>query len=87
MTETAWNTVTRQCPKHSVEGSRLLAEKVPGSVMRSGGLWHLILGLGLESVNEVGELDRILNKKDWGIVTYNVEVSLISVTNTVIAIS
>lgn len=63
-----------------MQGGRLLTEKVPGSIMRGGGLGDLIVSLRFHRVHQVGKLNRILNEEDWRIVSHNVIVALVSVT-------
>ena len=47
---------------------RLQADKVPKIVVRALALGHLIVRLGLHSVNDIGKLNGVLNKEDgdWG---------------------
>lgn len=71
--------MARQCPKDGMQRSCLLTEKVPGSIVCGGRLRNLILGLGFQGVNEVGELDGVLNKEYWRIVSHNVKVAFIGI--------
>lgn len=51
--------------------------------MGSSCLRDLIIGRWLDRVDEVGELNRILNKEDGNIVSDNIEVALIGIAASV----
>lgn len=59
-------------PEKRVQTARLLTEKVPGSVVSSGSLRNLIVGLRLDSVDEIGEKDGILDEEYWNVVSNNI---------------
>lgn len=69
-----------------MKGRGLLAEEVPGGIVASRSLWHLAIGLGLDGVDEVGELDRILNEEDGNVVPHDIEVALVGVAKQLLAI-
>lgn len=58
---------------------RLKAYKIPEVVMRTLASWYLIVRLRLYSVNDIGELDRLLNEEDWNVVTNNIPVAFVGV--------
>jgi len=64
--------MTGHSPEQSMQRARLLAEKVPGRVMGGCGLRDLVVRAGLDSMDQVGELDRILNEEDRDVVADNV---------------
>lgn len=66
-------------PEDRVQRRSRLAEKVPGGVVGGRGLRNLILGLGLQRVEEIGKLDGILYEEDGGIVPDNVKVAFVGV--------
>jgi hypothetical protein len=64
--------MTAHRPEQSMERRRLLAEEVPGAIMSSSSLRNLAVWPGLDSMNQVRELDSILNKEDGDVVTNNI---------------
>lgn len=62
------NPVACHCPKQSVQGTRLLTEEIVGSIVGSRRLWNFIGWLWLDGMNQIGEQDSILDKKDRNIV-------------------
>jgi hypothetical protein len=72
VTKGARNSKACHCPKKSVERARLLAEKVPRCVMRSGCLRNLVVRAWLHRMNQVWEADRVLNKEYRNIVADNI---------------
>lgn len=73
------NTIPGHCPEQGVEGGGLLTEEVPGCVVGAGRLGHLAIGLGLDRVDEIGELDGRLDEENRHVVSHNVEVALVCV--------
>ena len=65
-------TVAGHEPEHTVEGGRLGGEEVIGGIVGSGSLRNLVLGLGLDGVNQVGELTGILDEEHRDIDSDNV---------------
>ena len=59
-------------PEQGMQGARLGAEEVPCRVMRRRCLGDFIVGARLDRMDEVGELDRILDKEDGDVVSDNV---------------
>jgi len=53
--------------------------EVPKVVVSCLSLGHLLVGLGLDGVNQIGELDGVLDEEDGNVVTNDVKVALISV--------
>jgi hypothetical protein len=80
MPETSWDSIAGHRPEERVEGTRLLAEKVPRRIVRRRSLRHLAVRAWLDCVDEVRELDGILNEKDRNVVSNNVKVSFIRIT-------
>jgi hypothetical protein len=72
MPERANGAMTAHRPEQSVERRWLLAEKVPSAIMSSSGLGNLAVWPGLDSMDQVRELDGILNEEDGDIVTNNI---------------
>jgi hypothetical protein len=64
--------VTTHRPEEGVEGRWLLAEEIPGAIMRSSSLGDLTVWPWLDGMDQVGELDGILNEEDGDVVTNNV---------------
>jgi hypothetical protein len=56
---------------------RLETDVVPEVVVRALALRHLVVRLGLDGVNKVGELDRVLDEEDGDVVADNVPVALV----------
>lgn len=61
-------TVASHCPEQRVQRTGLLAEKVPGGIVGCCGLGDFIVATGLDSMNQVGEEDSILDEKDWNVI-------------------
>ena len=55
-----------------MQRARLLAEKVPRSVVSSSSLRDFIVGAWLDSVDEVCKADGILDEEDRNVVADNV---------------
>jgi hypothetical protein len=72
MSEGTGNAVTGHGPEQGVKTARLLAEVIPSLVMSSGGLGNSGLLIGLDGVDEVGELDGILNEENRNVISDNV---------------
>lgn len=60
--------MTSHGPEQSVQAARLLTEEIPRGVVGSGSLGDLTVLSWLDSVDEVRELDRILDEKDWDVI-------------------
>lgn len=60
------------CPEQGVERRWLLTEKVPSAVMSGGGLRNLTIRPGLNSMDQIRELNGILNEEDRNVVTNNI---------------
>jgi hypothetical protein len=72
MPERANGAMTAHRPEQSVERRWLLAEKVPSAIMSSSGLGNLAVWPGLDSMDQIWELDGILNEEDGDVVTNNI---------------
>lgn len=79
MAEGTGDTVAGHGPEEGVQSRRLLAEKVPGRVVGRGSLGDLAVGLGLDGVDQVGELGGRLDEEDGDVVANNVKVALVGV--------
>lgn len=79
VTERTRDTVTGHGPEQGVKSRGLLAKEIPGGVMGCGGLRDFTIALGLDGVDQVGELDGILDEKDGNVVTDDIKVALVSV--------
>lgn len=56
---------------------RLETDEIPEIVMSRLSLRYLVVRLGFNSMNKVGELDGILNKEYWNVVADNIPVTLL----------
>jgi hypothetical protein len=72
MPERANGAMTAHRPEQSVERRWLLAEKVPSAIMSSSGLGDLAVWPGLDSMDQIWELDGILNEEDGDVVTNDI---------------
>jgi hypothetical protein len=43
-------------------------------------LWDFVMRLRLDSMDEIGELDRVLDEEDWNVVSNNIPVTLLCET-------
>jgi hypothetical protein len=77
----ARDTKARHGEEESVKSSALHAEKVPSRIVSGSGLRDLAVGLRLAGVDHVGELNSILDKEDWDVVSNEIPVSFIGVAN------
>lgn len=73
------NSIASHGPEQSVKSRGLLAEKVPSRVVCGGSLRHLTVRAGLDSVDQIGELDGRLDEEDGDIVAHNIEIALVGV--------
>lgn len=64
--------MSRHGPQESVQGTRLLTEKVPGGIVRGGSLGDFIVAAGLDGVDEVGEKDGVLDEEDGDVVSNDI---------------
>jgi hypothetical protein len=69
----------RHHPEEHVGGLRGQAHEVVEGVVGRRRLRHLVVGLGLDRVDQVGELDRVLNEEDRDVVADEVEVAVVGV--------
>lgn len=60
------------CPKDCMQCTGLLGEVIPCRVMAGCGLGNFTLWVGLDSVNQVGKLNSILDEEDWNVVSKNI---------------
>lgn len=70
--ERTWNSVSRHGPHQRMHGARLLAEEIPGGIMSCSGLRNFTVLLGLDSVNQIGKLDGILDEEDGNVVSNDI---------------
>ena len=75
----AGNRAVRHLPHQHVGGFRHQGHEIPESVVRAGGLRHLVVRLGLDGMHQVRKLDRILNEEHRHVVAHNVPVALIGI--------
>jgi hypothetical protein len=73
------NAIASHGPEQRVQRCSLLTEEVPCGVVRSCALWHLPVRSGLDTVDEIGKLDSILDEEHRNIVANNVKVALVSI--------
>lgn len=71
--------MTGHGPEECVEGRGLLAEEVPGGVVRRGSLRDLIVWRRLDGMDQIRELRSILNEEDRGSIPDDIEVALVRV--------
>lgn len=71
--------MARHGPEKGVESCSLLTKEIPGSVMGCGTLGNLVVGVGLDAVNEIREVNGILDEEHGHIVSHNIKVAFISV--------
>jgi hypothetical protein len=57
----------------------LLRKEIPGGIVCRRSLWYLIIGTWLDRVDEIGKLDRVLDKENRDVVADNIEISLVRV--------
>ena len=77
MSKAPRNSIARHGPEEGMQRRRLLAKEVPGAVVRRRRLGDLIVGPGLDGVDQIGELDGVLDEEDGDVVADNVKVALI----------
>ena len=77
--EASRHRAVRHGPHQHVRGFRHQRCKVPERVVRARRLRHAVMGLGLDSVNQVRKLDRILNKKHRNVVSHQVVIAFAGV--------
>ncbi|EMR02453.1 hypothetical protein ADICEAN_02439 [Cesiribacter andamanensis AMV16] len=53
--------------------------KIPEGVMRGRGLWHFIVGHGLDGMHKINELDAILDKEYRHVVAYQVVIAFLGI--------
>lgn len=70
--ERARDTVTGHRPEQRVHSAWLLAEEIPGRVMRGGGLGDLVVAARLDGVDQVGKEDRVLDEEDGDVVSNDI---------------
>lgn len=66
------DTVTSHSPKQSVQRAGLLAEEVPGRVVRGSSLGDFIVPAGLDGVDQIGEENSVLDEEDGDVVSNKV---------------
>lgn len=66
------DTVTSHSPEQSVQRAGLLAEEVPGRVVRGSSLGDFIVPAGLDGVDQIGEEDSVLDEEDGDVVSNEV---------------
>jgi hypothetical protein len=64
--------LTGHCPEERVHAGRLLAEKVPCTVMRGRRLRNFAIRLRLNSMDQIWKLDRILDEENWDVVSNDI---------------
>ena len=69
----------RHQPHHIVRAFVVARDEVPKGVVRRLRLRDLVVGLGFERVDEVGEFDRVLHKEHGHVVAHDVVVALFGV--------
>lgn len=60
-------------------GFRVKIDKVPEVVVSSLGLWYLVVRLGLNSMDKIRELNRILDKENGDVVSNQIPISFVGV--------
>ena len=78
-TQTAWNAAIAHCPQEIVQCFWTQWNKIIKSIMRWGSLWKTTIRFHLDGMHQIWELNSILNKEYWGIVTHQIPVSLFSI--------
>ena len=66
------DTVTSHSPEQSVQRAGLLAEEVPGRVVRGSSLGDFIVPAGLDGMDQIGEEYSILDEEDGDVVSNEV---------------
>lgn len=66
------DTVTSHSPEQSVQRAGLLAEEVPGRVVRGSSLGDFIVPAGLDGVDQIGEENSVLDEEDGDVVSNKV---------------
>ena len=66
------DTVTSHSPEQSVQRAGLLAEEVPGRVVRGSSLGDFIVPAGLDGVDQIGEENSVLDEEDGDVVSNEV---------------
>jgi hypothetical protein len=72
VTERPHDAIAGHGPEERVQRAGLLAEEVPGGVMRSGSLRYLAVRVGLDGVDQVGEFYSVLDEEDGDVVADDV---------------
>src|SRR5690606_41991648 len=66
-------------PEHQARVRRGQRDEVPDGVVARLRLWNLVVRLGFDRVDEVGELDRILDEEHRHVVAHQVEVAFVGI--------
>ena len=69
----------RHDPHQHVRRLRHQRDEVPEGVVRAGGLRHAVVRLGLDGVDQVGKLDRVLDEEHRNVVADDVPVAFVGV--------
>jgi hypothetical protein len=72
VTETTRDAVPGHGPEQGVQGTRLLAEEVPGRVVSRGRLGDLIVWPWLDGVDQIREPNGILDEENGNVVSNDV---------------
>ena len=75
----AWNRAVRHQPHEHVRGLGHQRDEVPEGVVGAGRLRHLVMRLGLDRVDQIRELDRVLDEEDRHVVADQVPVAFVGV--------
>ncbi len=78
-TEAARNGAVGHDPHDHVHRLGRDGDKIPKGIVRRSRLRDFVVGFGLDSVNEIGELDGVLDEKNGHIVAHQVKDSLLGV--------
>ena len=76
---TAWNRPVGHLPHEHVRGLGHEGHKIPKGIVCAGSLRHLVVWLRLDSMDEIGKLDGVLNEKHRHVVAHQIPVALVGV--------
>src|SRR5580765_895790 len=66
-------------PKQHMGRLRHQRHEVPECVMRRRCLWHRVMWLGLDRVDQIRKFHRVLDEEDWNVVAHQVPIAFVSV--------
>src|SRR5690606_190627 len=73
------NAAIRHHPGNRMDGLGHKGDEIPKGIVRGSSLWHTVVGLGLYSVYQIGELHGVLDEENRNVVAHEIPVALVGV--------